>query len=71
MCDDMINTNSVGPSETTQQEQKTSNAIHNEQVKKEQAKQEKAEQEAKEKAEKERLRKKVEDDINSGRADTC
>jgi hypothetical protein len=62
MSDDIINTNSVGPSETTQQEQKTNNAIHNEQGKKEQKK---------EKDEKERLRKKVEDNINSGQANTC
>ena len=67
MSDDIINTNSVGPSETTQQEQKTNNAIHNEQGKKEQKK----EKDEKEKDEKERLRKKVEDNINSGQANSC
>ena len=62
MSDDIINTNSVGPSETTQQEQKTNNAIHNQQDK---------EKQDKEKQDKEKARKKVEDNINSGRADTC
>ena len=70
MCDEYvdpkIDTSSVGPSETTQQEQKTNGAIHKEQARKEQEKQEKEEKKRKEKK-----RKKVEDDINSGRADMC
>ncbi|HLA75647.1 MAG TPA: hypothetical protein VJM76_07020 [Gammaproteobacteria bacterium] len=55
-----INTQSVPPSETTQQEQKTVQAIEEKQIK---------EQMEKQKAEQEKARKRVEDKINSGEAD--